>query len=50
MPLPTPSEQHGPVPITLQRLEDKKIERLLAILAQKIARANQHGRRSKKIA
>jgi len=50
MPLPTPSKLHGPVPITLPRLEDKKIERLLAILAKKIAQTNRHGTRSRKIA
>jgi len=50
MPLPTPSKLHGPVPITLPRVEDKKIERLLALLAKKMGQTNQSETQSKKIA
>jgi hypothetical protein len=50
MPLPTPSKLHGPVPITLPRVEDKKIERLLALLAKKMGQTSQSETQSKKIA
>jgi hypothetical protein len=50
MPLPAPSKPHGNIRINIPRIEDKKIERLLATLAKKMEQASQSGSATKKIA
>lgn len=49
MPLPSPSKLHSNVRINIPRLEDRKIERLLATLAKKIE-ASQSGSTAKRVA
>ncbi len=50
MPLPTPSKLHGSARVSIPRIEDRKVERLLAILAKKIAQPSQPETSSKKVA
>jgi len=45
-----PSKLHGNVKINIPRIEDKKVERLLATLAKKMEQASQSASTAKKIA
>jgi len=50
VPLPAPSKSHGLVRVSIPRIEDKKIQRLLALLAKKMGQTSQSETQSKKIA
>jgi hypothetical protein len=50
MPLSAPSKLHGNVRLNIPRIEDRKVERLLARLAKKMGRASQPESRTKRTA
>jgi hypothetical protein len=50
MPLPTPSNPDGSLRINMPRIEDKKIQLLLVMLAKKMAQSKQPGTPTKRIA
>jgi hypothetical protein len=50
MSLPTPSKLHGSLRINMPRIEDKKIQRLLVVLAKKIAQGGKPDPASKQVA